>query len=90
VLQYFIRLLKRRDPDLLRLSRDFRGNTLAEAKRLPLDVMTEEMKELVSSTVPLTLGTRKLTRHAREGTKEPVKAAALLTGHARNEKRRSS
>lgn len=46
VLQYFIKLLKRKDPDLLRLTRDFKGPTLAEAKRLPLDVMTEEMKEL--------------------------------------------
>jgi hypothetical protein len=46
VLQYLLRLLKRRDPDLLRLGRDFRGPTLAEAKRLPLDVMTEEMREL--------------------------------------------
>lgn len=46
VLQYLLRLLKRRDPDLLRLGRDFRGPTLAEAKRLPLDVMVEEMREL--------------------------------------------
>jgi len=27
---------------------DFKGTILAEAKRLPLDVMNEEMKELVS------------------------------------------
>ena len=46
VLQYLIRLLKRKDPDLLRLLREFKGPALAEAKRLPLDVMTEEMRDL--------------------------------------------
>lgn len=46
VLSYFIKLLKRVDPDLLRLSRDFKGSVLAEAKRLPLDVMASEMREM--------------------------------------------
>lgn len=46
VLQYLIKLLKRKDPDLLHLSQDFPGPSLAEAKRLPLEIMNEEMREL--------------------------------------------
>jgi len=46
VLQYLIRILRHKDPDLLRVASDFRPGLLAEAKRLPLDVMGEEMKEL--------------------------------------------
>lgn len=47
VLEYFIKLLKKMDPDLLRVSSDFGDmSTLANAKRLSLDILSEDMKIL--------------------------------------------
>lgn len=65
VLQYLIKLLKHKDPDLLRLERDFKGTTLTDAKRIPLDILQEDMRELRDGLTALEAVVREAAQSGR-------------------------